>query len=946
MLIVNPKITFIGNEGEASSLLFILQQQHTIMTRELFEPSTWAEVEDAEQSAKHRDEHRSTLCTSILSFTSSPEKHPLTPIDPPPPSLHASLSAPQAYAAFGRSAAEFEETNFLDSRAASLPRGRLIGGDVHGRGRGNGGGEEVVNPKHFEDLLGMGRVDLETEVLVRRYRRGRRQKGERRWLRGKGVGVGGVGGLVNPASEDFDAENYLARVHGGTAVKDLIDGLESLKNVEDLVQNERDEVLRGIRGRVLLVAEDFENTMSDRKGLLKFRVDVKQVMTEYVDIWRQVLEKRTKLDRLKRVREIVRMRRAIFQLPEQILAHVDSIEHEEDDHDEDGHCPGLENGVNTGKTVSAMSINDMGLLVEEKDEDKKLIGTITIRKLSSMLNLYSSAEFFLACQTHTTTLRPFEKVLRNSMARLISALQSRLQHPTASKTQLMNVLSILLTICPEKRGDKKNRRSGNNKTSEFCPKQSLSGVSLDLVERALYQRLTNSLQMMQTQFLPRESLLPLSQSHVLTVLSSASSALASAYDHYSSLSSAVLSLPATREVRKKRRIVIATHLSNLLELFDKLNPLPLPQSSPLPSLKHLSQLFEVTGLFCHRKRRLGPEVKLEGLTELVEHVQDLTIRFLEDVRSNVRTMCRNIGRECRIGASERALGRIRCMVDEVEVEVRKRVEGLIGNEEGNKRIEEGLRELRRNFEIGMMEAADALFRRGSGLEEKLAIVGIMKKLRNELVGKAEEEDQEWERKKEVRFEYLCDKALEEAVAIKVMQSRDLLVNGLRDPREADSKIVGVREYVREVVVMLGMSLAQVYGKKDKTLERTKSMDIIVRLVGNDVWRTVVGLEWESFKESQVGQLWVDVKGLEGAFGGVDDDLQDVTRAVRKVEAEMMKRGIAKARRERWETIAIEEMKKMDLVRQCVEGCRSGKLGQEHEAFISPSSNTMYQSSTH
>jgi Exocyst complex component Sec5 len=182
-----------------------------------FQPSTWAEVEDAAASRKHTSRSSDPIVADILSFTNAPTRC----IDTTVP--------------------ETERLPALSKTSSTH------GGDTHP----NSGRRLKRGTLQIDDVLGIGRIDLEAETFARRYTLDQPAP--------TAVPVlpplqpsGGVFecdddlpaafGLLNPSSSDFDPVQYLARLHDNTSMSDLQGGLNTLSDVSACLSRSHDNM--------------------------------------------------------------------------------------------------------------------------------------------------------------------------------------------------------------------------------------------------------------------------------------------------------------------------------------------------------------------------------------------------------------------------------------------------------------------------------------------------------------------------------------------------------------------------------------------------------------------------------------------------------------------------------------------------------------------------------
>lgn len=176
-----------------------------------FEPSTWAEVSEATASHKGIISATDTFVTRVRAFTDAPERFllsaPATPASAPSALRRLSLT----------SEAPLDEEGFYEKGGATHKFARI----------------PLAALKRYDglvdDVLGLGRVDLESQALIKRAGMGNvteiclnRASSENDRFRSS---------PINPSGIEFDPFLYLARVHKSTPFAELRKGSEVLKTV-------------------------------------------------------------------------------------------------------------------------------------------------------------------------------------------------------------------------------------------------------------------------------------------------------------------------------------------------------------------------------------------------------------------------------------------------------------------------------------------------------------------------------------------------------------------------------------------------------------------------------------------------------------------------------------------------------------------------------------------
>lgn len=185
----------------------------------VFEPSTWAEVEEALVSKKPSAQTGDAFVAQVRAFTNAPERY-LTSISTPTDTTSTNRD---------RGTWGVDLSTFVDSHHPDGP------GSLESLSRERNPRRPVAPVKRsdaqFDDLLGQGRVDLDTQSFVRRYA----SPGD--------VNISTMfpsatatprpnAACINPSSDKFDPTQYLAKVHQESSVEHLVTGKEVLQRVK------------------------------------------------------------------------------------------------------------------------------------------------------------------------------------------------------------------------------------------------------------------------------------------------------------------------------------------------------------------------------------------------------------------------------------------------------------------------------------------------------------------------------------------------------------------------------------------------------------------------------------------------------------------------------------------------------------------------------------------
>lgn len=263
-----------------------------------FQPSTWAEVEDALASRKDALRASDPIIADIMSFTNDPARC----IDATVPD--------------GK-----RPTKQL-SRKSFTPAG-----DVAPNPRVKRGNMQI------DDILGLGRVDLESESFVRRYNDDQPAPNAIPSLpvcRGSGVPEGDdeflpPPGALNPSSSDFNPMQYLSRLHVGSSIADLKSGLTTLSDVANNLRKMDDDLRASAHAHLALASSEVaearrsaQSSLGHSKLLHSFAGESNQLKVAGLTLdekYGHILRRQTRIDTLKRVLKVVGRFGWILQLP-------------------------------------------------------------------------------------------------------------------------------------------------------------------------------------------------------------------------------------------------------------------------------------------------------------------------------------------------------------------------------------------------------------------------------------------------------------------------------------------------------------------------------------------------------------------------------------------------------------------------------------------------------
>lgn len=269
-----------------------------------FQPSTWAEVEDALASRKDALRASDPIIADILSFTNAPMRC----IDAAVPDAKRPTKLSRASSA-------------LVGEVPPTPRVK----------RGN---------MQIDDILGLGRVDLESEAFVRRYNIEQPAPNAIPTLPVYRPGNAGAEGdeeflpppgALNPSSKDFNPVQYLSRLHTGSTVDDLTSGLTTLSDVSNNLRQVDDDLRASAHANLALassVVAQARLSAQSSIGASKLLCSASAVKSNPLTVsgrtldekYGHILRRQSRIDTLKRVLKVVGRFGWILQLPSTLRA--------------------------------------------------------------------------------------------------------------------------------------------------------------------------------------------------------------------------------------------------------------------------------------------------------------------------------------------------------------------------------------------------------------------------------------------------------------------------------------------------------------------------------------------------------------------------------------------------------------------------------------------------
>lgn len=213
----------------------------------VFEPSTWAEVEEAVVSKKPSAQTGDEFVAQVRAFTNAPERY-MTSI--PTSSTNTSSGRDRGIRALD--APTFSEANQPEGPGSfeSLSRERNPRRPIAPAKRSDA---------QFDDLLGQGRVDLDTQSFVRRYASPGEISHDSMFPAATATARPNAA-CINPSSDKFDPVQYLGKVHQESTVEQLLSGKTVLQQVKAQLDQRAENFGREKFVNAVLVEAAFEGT--------------------------------------------------------------------------------------------------------------------------------------------------------------------------------------------------------------------------------------------------------------------------------------------------------------------------------------------------------------------------------------------------------------------------------------------------------------------------------------------------------------------------------------------------------------------------------------------------------------------------------------------------------------------------------------------------------------
>lgn len=227
----------------------------------VFEPSTWAEVSEAQLSRKGSTQTSDPFVQRVRAFTDAPERF-LTSVS------SASPQGPRRVSGTSDTRSDDEVESpapYVASPRHDTPRANIRNLPRAGANRNDG---------VFDDPLGLGRVDVEAQAFVRKAKA--RENVEEFNLcpapvRGKEKMY--KESPINLCSDAFDPAVYLGRIHKGSSLEELKQGKVTLGRVLERLVSEAEKYRREKYPSTALVEAALEQTKIDLYPISPFAKD-------------------------------------------------------------------------------------------------------------------------------------------------------------------------------------------------------------------------------------------------------------------------------------------------------------------------------------------------------------------------------------------------------------------------------------------------------------------------------------------------------------------------------------------------------------------------------------------------------------------------------------------------------------------------------------------------
>lgn len=254
-----------------------------------FEPSTWAEVSEATVSGKALVENHDSFVAHVRAFTDAPERFLI--------SASSAVSIP-----------------FCSSRRLSLISEVLLE-DEPGFDKGDPPNKLPRTPLAavkwheglVDDVLGLGRVDVETQTLIKK---GRTSNVDELCLTiASGNDSKYAASTINPSGAAFDPMSYLAQIHRTTSLEELRQGKVFVAQLCARLRDDAEHFREEKYPSAALVEAELERTKRSLEHVSPFAKgkrahDTEEVFEKAEDVlkarYEAVLARETKLTSLRR----------------------------------------------------------------------------------------------------------------------------------------------------------------------------------------------------------------------------------------------------------------------------------------------------------------------------------------------------------------------------------------------------------------------------------------------------------------------------------------------------------------------------------------------------------------------------------------------------------------------------------------------------------------------
>lgn len=224
----------------------------------VFEPSTWAEVSEAQLSQTGSTQTTDTFVKRVRAFTDAPERFLSST---PSGASHGHCRPPTA------SDAKSDDDPDLSTPFPPRPRNDTPRAKIHNLPRAGANRNDGM----FDDPLGFGRVDVDAQVLTRKGNfpkevheinlRPAPAKGKEEQVRNS---------AINMSAQSFDPSTFLATVHKGASLAELRSGKETLNKVIAHLDAEAEKFKRDHFVSAVLVEAMLEQTKIDLHPISPF----------------------------------------------------------------------------------------------------------------------------------------------------------------------------------------------------------------------------------------------------------------------------------------------------------------------------------------------------------------------------------------------------------------------------------------------------------------------------------------------------------------------------------------------------------------------------------------------------------------------------------------------------------------------------------------------------